>query len=539
MGICVSRETILTTKKRAKNDRPEESTDYAGIRENMVRQSMNQDVFQFYEIIRTIGEGSIGSVSEVRPKSNSARLLAEHNNNQRTYALKRILLDRVKPSFVQELRNEIDILKTLDHPNIVKVYETFERRTNIFIVLEYCSGGDLYERSPYSERAASKIVAKILSAVSFLHKNNIVHRDLKYENILFESCHPDAEIKVIDFGLSKRFVRQSSSRLLPDNEYMMEGVGTIYTMAPQVLKGLYTYKADLWSVGVITYMLLSNSKPFWGRSRSEIADQIMGGKLKFDKPRWKHISQQAKNFVASLIRLDPNKRLNADEALAHPWLHATFPLSDRRPDKTTLCDVANRLANYADGGEFRRLALMVIAYKSTAQDIAKLRQVFELYDCSNDGTITLEGFKKGLEECCNLSDEDLKELFDRVDIDKSGVLDYTEFLAATLETMGNIEENRIAEAFDRLDEDSSGFISFENLRKILGRHYTKEKVDQFISEADADNDGQISYEDFKQMLRRCQVEEIRCICCSMSPEEQNICDKDRPVENSAITCCKL
>ena len=304
-----------------------------------------------------------------------------------------------------------DVLYTFRNsdPNIVKLYETYERRKQIYLLLEFCSGGDLYERTPYSERDAAIIVTKLLSAVAYMHKNGVVHRDLKYENILFESRHPHAEIKVIDFGLSKRFMLQSS----PDEAYMTEGVGTMYTMAPQVLQGVYTYKADLWSAGVITYMLLSSSRPFWGRSRKQMADQIMRCNLKFDGPGWKHVTQGGKDFVASLIKVDPNERLSADEALESPWLHETFPLSDRRPDEQVMSDVAHRLVNYADGGEFRRLALMVIAHKSTTEDIFNLRKVFDQYDTSNDGTVSLEEFKKALEEY-QLSDDEMKVIFDRL-----------------------------------------------------------------------------------------------------------------------------
>lgn len=168
----------------------------------------------------------------------------------KTYAMKSIHLNRVTDvTFVTELKNEIAILKKLDHPHIVRAMETFEHRNQIFIVMELCNGGDLYSRDPYTEEAAARIVSSILSALSYMHAHNVAHRDLKYENILFVNDSPTAEVKLIDFGLSKVY---------GDNAQLTEGVGTIYTMAPEVLKGNYTQISDVWSIGVIAYMLLSS-----------------------------------------------------------------------------------------------------------------------------------------------------------------------------------------------------------------------------------------------------------------------------------------
>jgi serine/threonine protein kinase len=168
----------------------------------------------------------------------------------KSYAMKSIHLNRVThATFVTELKNEIAILKKLDHPHIVRAMETFEHRNQIFIVMELCYGGDLYSRDPYTEEAAARIVSSILSALAYMHDHNVTHRDLKYENIMFVNDTPTAEVKLIDFGLSKVY---------GDNAQLTEGVGTIYTMAPEVLKGNYTQISDVWSMGVVAYMLLSS-----------------------------------------------------------------------------------------------------------------------------------------------------------------------------------------------------------------------------------------------------------------------------------------
>lgn len=268
----------------------------------------NDNVLDKYVIVKRLGEGSMGSVSLVRVKESAkggsafrtkekgplglfSKTKKRGSVKQKRavevdYALKTIILSRVSSEFVEELQNEINILRHMDHPNIVKAYEVFTRNWEISIIMECCSGGDLHARKPYSEKDANSISKQLLSAIRYMHTKGIVHRDLKFENIMWESPSSD-QIKVIDFGLSKKYMPNES-------KYMHEGVGTvsclvshetfwfvrnlqthpsipflfqIYTMAPQVLQGVYTSQADLWSCGVISYMLLSSEKPFYSRKR--------------------------------------------------------------------------------------------------------------------------------------------------------------------------------------------------------------------------------------------------------------------------------
>lgn len=497
------------------NSEEEDARPTHAFNSNLMRERKNRDVFKYYEVERVLGEGSMGAVSSVRKKESAAGGSAYKDSGthqgvfaifhaqkkksplaedsiRKNYAMKTIQLGRVTDEFIEELRNEIDILKTLDHPNIVKAFEVFENKRQIFIIMEECSGGDLYARQPYSEKDAARIVGKLLSAIAYMHERKVVHRDLKFENIMFENKNPDAEIKVIDFGLSKKF--------LPGDNYMTEGVGTIYTMAPQVLQGVYTSQADLWSVGVITYMLLSSTKPFYHRKRRFVIDKIMRCDYNFDRRAWEHISTEGKQFVSSLIKLDPNERLTAQEALEHLWLSNEFPLSDRAPTEEIMIDVEENILNYKDASEFKKLALMVIAHKSSTEEIAQLRRAFDQYDSSNDGQITYNEFKEALSKA-DYTEKELESMFSSVDIDGDGVIHYTEFLAATLEIHGHIEEDRLAEAFDRIDSDDTGYISKKNLETLLGTDYSQERVNELFNSADLDSNGQISFEEFMKVFR--------------------------------------
>lgn len=409
------------------------------------------------------------------------------------YALKSIHLERVHdPTFVSELRNEIAIMKRLDHAHITRLIETYEDKRELFLVMELCSGGDLYSRDPYTEDQAARIIGSILSAVDFMHMHGIIHRDLKYENILFANPSATAEIKIIDFGLSKMYTPE---------QRLKEGVGTVYTMAPEVIKGDYNNKADVWAVGVLAYMLLSSQMPFYGRRRKEILDKISRCNYDFKGRRWGTVSRQAKNFIKDLLMHEPNERPSANEAKQSIWLNMRLTSSVRTATEHDMDAAACSLENYSMHKTLQKLALMVIAHKSNSEEIGYLRNVFKRYDKDRDGSITLNEFKQCLSKY-NYPDEYVAKLFYAADLDGTGELKYTEFLAATIESTDLVTEERLAEAFDRLDSDDSGYITVQDLRDLLGEDVPNKVIEDVIAEADLDDNNRVTYEDFLQMWRQ-------------------------------------
>lgn len=300
---------------------------------------------------------------------------------------------------------------------------------------------------------------------------------------------------------------------------MHDGVGTIYTMAPQVLQvrptkprstllqiffnvifsyllqGVYTSQADLWSCGVIAFMLLSSEKPFYSKKRRRVIDKIMRCDYSFDSPVWELISADAKDFVSSLIVLDPKQRMNAKQALEHPWFTNAAALSSEKPPVELMQGIEASLLNYAHASELKKVALNVIAHKSSSEEIVTLRAAFGHFDTEQDGHVTIEEFRNALKEC-NLDETTLTKVFDSMDVDKNGSISYTEFLAALLEARSNIDEERVADAFDRLDHSDTGYISKEDLASLLGRDKNSEDVQRLIREADTDQDGQSKCELF-------------------------------------------
>jgi calcium-dependent protein kinase len=409
------------------------------------------------------------------------------------YAMKSIHLTQVNDIlFVNELKNEIEIMQKLDHAHITRLVETYEDRGHLYLIMELCSGGDLYSRDPYTEDQAARVVGSILSAVDFMHKHGIIHRDLKYENILFATPSPTAEIKIIDFGLSK--IYQPSQR-------MKDGVGTVYTMAPEVLQGDYNNKADVWAIGVLTYMLLSSQMPFYGRRRKEILDKIARCNYDFKGRRWNTISRPAKSFVENLLLHDPEARPSAKEAKRSMWLNMRLASSVRTATEADMDAAACSLENYSAHKTLQKLALMVIAHKSNSHEIGFLRNVFKRYDKDRDGSIDLDEFKLCLNKY-NYSDRYIEKIFNAADLSGTGHLKYTEFLAATIESTDLVTEERLAEAFDRLDADDSGYISVKNLRDLLGEDVPDAYVEQVIAEADVKDEKRVTYDDFLDMWRK-------------------------------------
>lgn len=405
----------------------------------------------------------------------------------KVYAMKQINKGLVNSEIMEELRNEINICKELDHPNILKLYEAFESPQSISIIMEYLTGGNLYARNPYSEKESASIVRKLLSAVCFMHDNNVVHRALAFENILFENTGTDAEIKLIDFGLSTKFMSK--------NQYFTEQVGKLYTVAPEVIEEEYTSKCDLWSVGVITYMLLCGSKPFWGRNTGETIVRIKYHKPKMNGREWHQVSDVAKDFVTKLLDKNPKRRYTALQAQYHPWLHENNDLSDHRPSEDLMNEGHDSILRYNSSGDFKKLALNVIAHQSSAEDVLEIRKLFDQYDTEKNGQITFHEFKEAMSNF-DYSEEEIDDMFRSVDVDDNGLIYYNEFLASTLESQGQLAELRLAEAFDRLDSDGSGFISKEDLLSILGNEGSEEYINQLIDEVDYEKDGKISYQEF-------------------------------------------
>lgn len=458
-----------------------------GYQKNLMRtRKTSMALEKYYETSGSLGEGSMGSVSVCTQRASG-----------RKFALKTIQLDRISQDMINELKNEIDLLTGLDHPNIIRPLELFERKRQIYFIMELCSGGDLYTRAPYTTAQACRMVNTMLGALQYMHTRGIVHRDLKYENVLYETEEPEAGLRIIDFGLSKKYRRGT---------HMHDPVGTLYSMAPEVLAGTYTESCDMWSVGVLAFMLLSNTMPFAGSTDASLIRRIEAGDWSFKATTWLAQPAAAKDFVKSLIVRNPTKRLTSLQALRHPWLateHEQQTDKARRELHTgKLGDmVTTSLRNFGSFSKLKKAALMVVAHRSSTSEITQLRDAFMAIDTGRQGFITFDEFKSVLLQVHpDMAEDSIAEAFSGVDIDESGKVSYTEFIAASLETMGQLNKEQLAEAFDRLDSDDSGAISVTNLKEVLGAHYDTKTVESIIADADIKKTGNIDFEEFLAMF---------------------------------------
>jgi len=260
-----------------------------------------------YELGREIGRGGFSVVVEGKDKRTGRRC-----------AVKCVKKVKVEGDDIKLLRREIKIMKKVDHPNILKLFEVYEDEEESFLVMELVEGKELFdkivEKGQYSEKDASNIVRQIVSAVEYLHSNGIAHRDLKPENLLSAGDDDTEVIKIADFGFSKKF----------DEEKLMTSCGSPGYVAPEVLTcESYDKAVDMWSVGVIIYILLCGYPPFYADNAPALFKKIMDVKYDFDDPSWDEVSEDAKNLIRHLLIKDPKERHTAKQCLDDPWVKGT------------------------------------------------------------------------------------------------------------------------------------------------------------------------------------------------------------------------
>uniref|UniRef100_A0A453BM06 non-specific serine/threonine protein kinase n=1 Tax=Aegilops tauschii subsp. strangulata TaxID=200361 RepID=A0A453BM06_AEGTS len=277
-------------------------------------------------------------------------------------------------------------------------------------------------------------------------------------------------------------------------------VGSPYYVAPEVLLKQYGCEVDVWSAGVIIYILLSGVPPFWDESEQGIFEQVLQGDLDFSSEPWPSISKSAKDLVRKMLNRDPGKRLTAHEALCHPWVC----VDGVAPDKPLDSAVLTRLKQFSAMNKLKKMALRVIAENLSEDEIAGLREMFKMLDTDNSGQITLEELKTGLQRVgANLKESEIATLMEAADIDNSGSIDYGEFLAATLHLNKVEREDNLFAAFSYFDKDGSGYITQDELQKACEEFGIGDAhLDDIIRDIDQDNDGRIDYNEFVTMMQK-------------------------------------
>jgi len=412
---------------------------------------------------------------------------------------------------IERQKQELAIMMVMDHPNIVKLVETFEDQRSVHRVMELCSGGLLIDRiveaGQFSEVEAAIIMKQILGAVFYMHENGVCHRDLTVDKFMFLSKAPikDSILKLVDLEyacsfqqgspLSERIESSSLSSYAP--EFVWEqGCGG---RAP----GAYDEKCDLWSCGTILFILLCGRPPCSGSTPKEILDKGRRADFDFNAKCWDKVSDEGKHLVLKLLKAKPHERFSAEQALNNAWV------TERAPKATSSLnlDFLQDLKSLQSAARLKKVALQVMVGQFTQDEIGSLREVFNTLDSNGDGMLTVEEMRDGLSQA-GLTEipADLQQAIENIDLDGNDRIDYSEFLSAALEKKHYMQEDACWKAFNFFDRDGDGTISLEELRQALnsGRlehEVSEEIVEQALREVDQNGDGLIDFQEFMHMMK--------------------------------------
>lgn len=399
--------------------------------------------------------------------------------------------------FKTQFFNEVDILKKVSHPNIVKLFEFYEDDRSFHLVTELLKGGDLVsyllKEGKLTEQTTAYFFKQLLSAVAYCHSKGIVHRDLKLDHLLLDSDSKTASLKVIDFGTAAWF--EPKKRLT--RKY-----GTTFYIAPEVLRHSYSEKCDVWSCGVILYILLSGEPPFDGDSENEILTRILKGDYSLSSPSWNSISQEAKSFLSQLLTYDECERISSSDALKDPWLQKNSKVYDKSTFE--VLPIFNNLKKFSSKQKLQRAILTFIASQLlNKEETSELAQLFRQIDEDSDGKISKSELLKEYEKRFSKAraSEEVEKIMAEVDTDRSGFIDYTEFIIATMTKEQLLTRKNLERSFKAFDKDNSGKITLDELKDFLGNETIgSQQAWEELLKDDENNDNELDLAEFKKII---------------------------------------
>lgn len=399
----------------------------------------------------------------------------------------------------------------MDHPNIIKLYEIFEDKKYYYLVTEHLTGGELFDKitdeeffEEFTESDAANIMEQLFSSINYLHSNDVVHRDLKPENLLLEKTvgtealggKEKFKIKIIDFG---------TATIYKKGQTLEERYGTPYYIAPEVLRENYNEKCDIWSLGVIMYVLLCGYPPFNGNTDKEIINAVKLGKYTLDEAEWDEISQEAKDLIRKTLTLDHKKRTSATDALRHPWFKE-YALKEKI-EKSIATKALTNLKNFNANIKLKQATLtFIVSQLVSKEEVENMEKIFMDMDENGDGMLSKDEIMNGYEKHFGeiIEQEEVDKMFDAIDTDGNGTIDYSEFLMATISEQQLLSKEKLKAAFNMFDKDGSGTIDKQEIKDVLGADggMDEQQLEKIIREVDEDDDGEISFEEFENMMKK-------------------------------------
>ena len=470
-----------------------------GSNEKIISKNRNM-LTEIYKPEGQLGEGGYGQVYLVRHKKmgllRAMKVIPVNSQNEE-----------------EKTDEEIELLKQLDHPNIVKLFEYFSDKEKYYLITEYCKGGDLFElikkKKKFSELSAAYIMYQIFRVLIYCHNtHHLVHRDIKPENIVVfrqNNAEDDLyDVKLIDFGISKIFNKLETTN---DNKVK----GSLNYIAPEVLKHKYDEKCDIWSCGVILYILVIGKYPFIGKDKNEILNNIEHGNYSFPDGFVEKSSPEIRDLIQQCLQVNPSVRISAKKALNHPF----FNLYETKEffihvTEAFLNKTINNIKKYETKNSLQELTFTYLVHNYPNQDeITLIYRVFSKFNQNNDGKMTKEELKKGLlkylfkgKKSRAAAEKEANTIFSKLDGDKNGYIECEEFVRAGIDKKLLKNRKVLKFTFDFLDKDRNGEISVEELKEVFGVANTEgeKALVELMKSIDTDLNGQISFDEFYNMM---------------------------------------
>jgi len=489
-----------------------------------------------YQVGQQIGEpGQFGKAYRCKRRSDKKILAVKTISKARFYRIDKS--PQRRQAFLVAMQGEIDIMRRLKHKYIVNMEECYEDKHTLYIVMEECKGGELFDRirekQRYPEHEAAPVVRMVLEALFYMHEyHRVVHCDLKPDNILFVTKAADSPIKMIDFGMSK---------VLPRLRSLRELCGTPYYTAPEIIKGDYAHGCDVWSVGVIMFVMLFGFPPFYvdplkfagaleAQAIYKLIEKGFSPELKRGYGPWfpkkMPVSAEARDLMAKLMEMDTSKRFTAKEALQHPWIRNSGKSSKelaRANPKGNVADggdhkeeaqeqitkeMGYQFANFATSNQFKHAISALFRdkfEKMRPQHFENLKKLFRTLDTDGSGTLDYSEFKDGMlrSKDLNLQEADIKKMFQALDVSKMGQINFDSLVNAAVHDYLIASDQRLYEAFRDLDDDEDGKIKTSQMKEKIKQMDVYGKADELlriIDDVDLDKDGTIDYEEFLRAL---------------------------------------
>ena len=425
-----------------------------------------RDIKDYYDLTTTeLGKGSYGKV-----------VLGTMKQVKLKRAVK--IIDKSKVSNVDRFKFEVEIMKKLDHPNILRLYDYFEDKGSVYLVLELCTGGELFDRiianKFYKETEARVIFKQIIKAIYHCHLNGVCHRDLKPENFIMISKKDAYTLKLIDFGLSRQFEgqvlteRKSEANITKPvrrqtRATLKTKAGTPFHIAPEVLTGNYTEKCDVWSAGVILYILCCGYPPFYGDNNKEILDAVKKGKLDFSGPEWTDKSAAVIDIIRKMVT-NQELRLFPDEVFKHMWMQSG------KIDKGQLAKLKDLWKNMKDFSKLsivQKLVIYFISQSHNEEELSPLHPLFEVFDEKHTGSIDLSTFQSVLMLNLQVTENEATDVFYGLDFFGNESVSYSQFVSAAVHYSKHLVDSKLALFFQMADVDRDDRLTLKDIDRFL------------------------------------------------------------------------